>query len=97
MNRFVLTLKAEADLRQIAAFTAQRWGINQSNTYIGQLDDAFRRHAANPLLGKRCDEIKPGYRKLVQGSHVIFYRQSPEGFTEIIRILRQSMDADLQI
>jgi toxin ParE1/3/4 len=97
MTRFVLTRKAVSDLRQIAAFTEQRWGRNQRNTYIGQLDAAFQRLADNPLQGKRCDDIRLGYRKFAQGSHVIFYRQSPDGLTEIVRILHRGMDADLQL
>ncbi|MCG8434648.1 MAG: type II toxin-antitoxin system RelE/ParE family toxin, partial [Gammaproteobacteria bacterium] len=31
--------------------------------------------AENPDIGKACDEIRDGYRKFPQGSHVIFYRQ----------------------
>jgi toxin ParE1/3/4 len=95
--RFVLTRKAETDLRQIAAFTEQRWGRHQRNAYVRQLDAAFNRIADNPLLGKRCDDIRPGYRRVAQGSHLIFYRRSPDGFTEVVRILHRSMDSDLQL
>jgi plasmid stabilization system protein ParE len=43
-------------------------------------------------LGKPCDEIRPGYRKFPQGSHLIFYRNGSDGVIEIIRILHGSMD-----
>jgi len=42
--------------------------------------------------GKPCDEIRPGYRKFPQGSHLIFYRNGSDGVIEIIRILHGSMD-----
>ncbi|HAS6074035.1 type II toxin-antitoxin system RelE/ParE family toxin, partial [Vibrio vulnificus] len=47
-----------------------------------------------PDIGKACDEIRDGYRKFPQGSHVIFYRQIGSQNIEIIRILHKSMDVN---
>jgi len=94
MKPFALTQKAKADLRGIAIYTEQRWGRDQRNLYIKQLDDAFRFLAGNPLAGKSCDDIKAGYRKFPQGSHVIFYRDGTDCVVEIVRILHESMDVD---
>ena len=46
----------------------------------------------NPDIGKGCDEIKDGYRKFPQGSHVIFYKQTDNQEILIVRILHKSMD-----
>lgn len=94
MKPFALTQKAKADLREIAIYTEKRWGREQRNLYLQQLDEAFRLLAENPQAGKNCDDIKAGYRKFPQGSHVIFYRDGTDGVVEIVRILHESMDVD---
>jgi len=97
MKLFAITRKAQADLRAIATFTEERWGIEQRNAYIKQFDDTFHMLAASPSLGKNCSDIMPGYRKIPQGSHVIFYKDGSNGVVEIVRILHQSMDVEMQI
>ena len=71
----------------------------QRDYYIKQLDEAFHALAASPNLGKDCSDIRAGYRKFPQGSHVIFYRQSAsdEAYIEIIRILHKRMDVGFQL
>lgn len=96
MQPFDLTRKAQADLRNIAVFTAEHWGIEQRNLYIKQFDYTFHLLAASPLMGKRCDEIMPGYRKFPQGSHVIFYKEGRSSVIEVVRILHKSMDVETQ-
>lgn len=94
MTPFALTHKAKADLREIALHTEQRWGKEQRNHYIRQLDMAFHVLAENPQAGKDCAYIRTGYRKLAQGSHIIFYRTGADCRVEIVRILHQRMDVD---
>ncbi|MCL4780848.1 MAG: type II toxin-antitoxin system RelE/ParE family toxin [Gammaproteobacteria bacterium] len=89
---FVLTRKAVADLKAIAIYTEERWGRDQRNWYIKQLDDAFRLLAGTPLAGKDCTDLRSGYRKFPQGSHIIFYRSGADGIIEIVRILHKNMD-----
>jgi toxin ParE1/3/4 len=91
---FTLTGKAKSDLKAIAIFTEQRWGKEQRNLYIKQMDDAFHRLAEAPMTGATCDYIKSGYRKFPQGSHVIFYRKDSAKSIEIVRILHKSMDVE---
>ena len=92
MKPFQLSAKAKADLKDIALFTQRRWGREQRNIYIKQFDDSFWLLAENPDVGKACDEIRPGYRKFPQGSHVIFYKQVDSQHIQVIRILHKSMD-----
>lgn len=94
MKPFALTNEAKADLKAIARFTEKRWGREQRNLYIKQLDDAFHLLAATPLAGKACDYIKAGYRKFPQGSHILFYKGGAVSKIEIVRILYKSMDVD---
>ena len=97
MRSFVLTVKAKADLKSIASYTENRWGKEQRNLYIKQMDEAFRRLADEPLTGKVCDYIREGYRKIPQGSHLVFYRRINDGDIEILRILHKSMDVDSKL
>ena len=89
---FVLTKKARSDLIAIAIYTQKQWSREQRNIYLKQLDDAFHALTNNPQAGKCCDYIRTGYRKLPQGSHVIFYRQLNTAMIEIVRILHKQMD-----
>ena len=97
MKTFALTHKAKTDLRAIALFTEKTWGREQRNLYIKQLDEVFHMLANTPLVGKACDDIKAGYKKIPQGSHIIFYKTGTQASIEIIRILHKHMDVDSQL
>ena len=88
---FSLTNAAKRDLIGIAKFTQQRWGVDQRDKYLAQLDDMFHQLANNPELGKNCDYIKRSYRKFPIASHVIYYRTSSNQI-KIIRVLHKRMD-----
>ena len=88
--------RAEADLFEIGAYTLQTWGADQTVRYLDQLENCCQRLADNPALGRRCDEIRPGLRRMEQGRHVIFYRQQ-EGGILVSRILHQRMLSERQV
>jgi toxin ParE1/3/4 len=92
MKPFLLTVKAKADLKEIARFTQRRWGKEQRNLYLKQFDLVFQSLADNPESGKASDYIRTGYRKCPQGSHIIYYQQTAPHQIRVIRILHQSMD-----
>ena len=97
MRRFDLTKSAKADLKSIAKFTQNQWGVRQRNTYLKEMDQVFRSLAENPQMGRPCDEIREGYRKLPHGSHVIYYKQPTEDEVLIVRVLHGTMDVDSNI
>ena len=90
MARFRFSHRAEADLFNIGLYTFRTWGEIQTDRYIRQLEDCCQRLADNPALGRQCEEIRPGLRRMKQGKHVVFYREEPGGIL-ICRILHQSM------
>lgn len=85
------------DLHTIATFTERRWGHKQRNAYIARFKKAFAALSGNPMLGVACEGIRPGYRKLLVGQHVVFYLVPAGSAIEIIRILHQEMDVDAVI
>ena len=97
MRKFDLTRSAQADLKSIARYTQERWGVRQRNTYLKEVDQVFRTLAKNPLMGRSCDDIREGYRKFPHGSHVIFYKQLGEDELLIVRILHGTMDVEPNI
>jgi toxin ParE1/3/4 len=97
MPGFTLTRRAIDDLREIARYTQEQWGREQRNLYLRMLDDSFRRLAANPGLGSDCGEIRFGYRKMIIGRHLIFYRQPSGDAIEIVRILHGRMDIETHL
>ena len=94
MGPYLLTTTARKDLIDIGRFTAGKLGKRQRDKYLKQLDDAFKLLARQPDIGRDADNIKPGYKKFSQGSHIIFYRAGTESKIVVIRILHNSMDVD---
>ncbi|OBJ10855.1 type II toxin-antitoxin system RelE/ParE family toxin [Mycobacterium sp. 1465703.0] len=94
MSGYLLSPAAQADLEQVWEYTHAHWGFDQAEQYLRELQSAIERAAANPRIGRACDEIRPGYRKLAAGSHMLFYRVKAEGVVDVVRILHQRMDVD---
>ena len=75
---------------EIGSYTLGTWGDDQAIRYIDDLEKCCRQLADNPNLGRACDYIRPGLRRMEQGGHVIFYRPEPGGIL-VSRILHQRM------
>lgn len=94
MPPFLLTSAARKDIIDIGRFTSAKWGKRQRDKYLKQLDDTFRLLARQPDIGRDAEDIKPGYKKFSQGSHIIFYRVGTKSKIVVIRILHNSMDVE---
>lgn len=90
MTAFRFSQRAEADLLEIGAYTLRRWGEDQTARYIDDLEACCQMLAANPALGRVCDEIRPGLRRMECGRHVVFYRHET-GSILVVRILHSRM------
>ena len=94
MSRYLLSPAAQADLEEVWDYTAERWDVDQAEEYLRGLQHAIERAAANPRVGRGCDEIRPGYRQLAAASHTLYYRLSADGTVDVVRVLHQRMDVD---
>ncbi len=74
----------------IGTYTLRTWGGDQAVRYLGELDACCQMLAGNPALGRRCDNVRPGLRRMEHGRHVVFYRADAEGIL-VLRILHQRM------
>lgn len=90
MSKYALSVLAESDLAEIADYTTDVWGEEQAALYLDGLVACFFRIAEMPGLGRACDSVHLGFRRMEQGKHVIFYKPDKHGVF-ISRILHQRM------
>jgi toxin ParE1/3/4 len=90
----VLSAAARVDLERIWDYTCERWDGNQAEKYLREIQRAIDRIADNPMIGRACDDVRPGYRKHAVGSHTLYYRIASPEVIEVVRILHQRMDID---
>jgi toxin ParE1/3/4 len=84
------TRAAERDLDGIALYTRREWGKAQEVKYLGELERCCKSLASNPQIGRRCDDVRAGLRRMEQGQHVIFYREYAGGIL-MVRVLHRAM------
>lgn len=88
---------AEDDLVGIGEETKERWGEAQMARYLTQLDAALQALARMPMTGSACDDVRPGLRRYVAGSHVIFYAVVDGDVVDVLRVLHRRMDVTEQL
>jgi toxin ParE1/3/4 len=93
---FRFSSRAEADLLDIGAYTLRTWGEDQAIRYVNELEACCQMIADNPALGRECDDVRPGLRRMEHGRHVVFYRQEDSGIL-VSRLLHQRMLPERQI
>jgi toxin ParE1/3/4 len=91
MSRITLTPKAKADLDDIWDFTFARWGMGQAEKYVRGLWAAMEKQLSDLANSTDIGDVRPGYRKVRAGSHVIFFKVTPDGI-DVVRILHPKMD-----
>lgn len=93
MNELVVLPLAEVDLEGVWLDTLERWGSTQADIYVDQLYERLQVLRKHPELGKACDDLRAGYRRLLVAHHVAFYRIASDTI-EIVRVLHERMDFD---
>lgn len=83
--------RAETDLFDIGTYTLERWGAKQAGSYLDDLEASCTMLAENPALGRPCDDVRSGLRRMEHGKHVIFYRPQKGGGISVARVLHQRM------
>lgn len=83
---------AKVDLDEIWDYSRRNWGAVRAAGYLDRLADAAEALARGELTGTRADDIRPGLRRLVSGSHILWFRITDDRLL-VIRVLHQSRDA----
>ena len=82
---------AEDDLYEIALFTIENWNAEQADLYVAGLEEFCELISGFPGIGRECDEISPGLRRIEHKSHIIFFYPA-EGGILVTRIFHMSRD-----
>jgi toxin ParE1/3/4 len=90
VSEYRLSALAELDLQDISDYTTDVWGPRQAVLYLEKLAECFARIAEMPNLGRPSDSVRPGYRRVEEGKHVVFYRPTKSGVV-VSRILHHGM------
>jgi len=93
---FDLSSLARLDLRHIWVFSAEKWGRRRADQYLREIQSAINAVARDHGLGSFTDHLDADYRKVVVGSHAVFYRVVSDKVL-IIRVLHQAMDASVHL
>lgn len=93
---FRFSVRARADLRDIAAYTIEKHGEAQAKHYLSQLEACCDLVAKTPGIARPCDHIRPGYRRIEEGQHVLLVKFDAEGLL-IIRVLHDRMLPGLHV
>jgi len=74
MAGYELTEAADRSLEDIYRYSVVTFGPKVAERYLNGMHQAFELLAENPHIGAGQSWIRPGYRRLVHESHVIYYR-----------------------
>jgi toxin ParE1/3/4 len=91
MRSYILSPRAQKDIDDIWDYTVAHWNLKQAEIYIRQIQQAIETVAAEPKIARSCNDIRRGYWKYPAGSHVLFFRLTPDGI-DVVRILHHRMD-----
>ncbi len=91
--KYSLAQEAEADLIDIARYTAARWGLERQRIYIAGLYSLFDDIAEQPLLGVARPELGfPTRMRRYERSHTVYYDYAEGGRVDVLRILHVRQD-----
>ena len=93
MVKYILSERAQKDLRSIWNYTVETWSELQADRYMRQLFNELDKISLDPYhVGQSYEYVRRGYRGLRAGKHIIFYKILDNEQVRIIRILHQRMD-----
>ncbi|WP_439650038.1 type II toxin-antitoxin system RelE/ParE family toxin [Gymnodinialimonas mytili] len=70
----ILLPDAEDDLDRIYDYTAESRGLARAVKYNRQLRSRIKGLASGRTASRKADSIRPGLRRALAGSHVVFFR-----------------------
>jgi len=91
MRRIAYLADAEGDLDGIYDHSVREWGARQADRYVVMIRTRMTGLATGHSASRRADEVAPGLRRALVGSHVVFFREDAAAVT-VVRVLQQRMD-----
>lgn len=91
-SRFRLTLKADADLRDVWLHVAQD-SVDAADRLIDRFTEKFEFLADHPGVGTRMERYRPGLRAFSVGHYVVFFHLQDDALV-IYRVLHGARNFD---
>ena len=93
MPRVEFADEARADIRSIITYTIDHWGARQARGYVAGLRKFCAELAVMPAVGTDASWLAPGMRRFPFESHVIYYREIPDGIV-IVAVIHKNQDPE---
>ena len=87
-----LSKKAKDDLGGNWAYTENRWGEQQADTYYRDIFMTIELLASGERKGRKAD-VRDGYLKYPVGRHFLYFTKV-DGRISVVRVFPKSMDAE---
>ncbi len=92
MNRYVFTLQARLDIKEISQFIT-RENPQAATRFVNAVEQKCKTLAEFPNMGRSFDYLAPSLRGFTISNYVIFYRPIDDGI-EVERVLSGYRDFD---
>ena len=89
---YVLTVAAEADIRDVIRYTRKHWGVDQARSYAAKLTHGIERLATEHGASKNLAAIYPGLRMVHCEHHYIFCLVRDDLPALVVAIFHENMD-----
>jgi toxin ParE1/3/4 len=88
--KLIVSPEARADLRQIEEYIGED-NPKAAVDFVARLTARFDYLVTFPGMGRKRDEIRPGYRSVTEGEYIIVYRLRTDG-VEILHVVHGKQD-----
>lgn len=88
MTRYALSPAARRDITDIWLYTADRWGVDQADDYVAQIEEDLRKAATGLRIAQPIDALW----KIRSGHHLCIFSKEADASISVIRILHERMD-----
>jgi toxin ParE1/3/4 len=89
--KLIISTKAAADLQEIEEYIGADNPAAAAN-FVAGLTERCKELIRFPGLGRKREEVEPGYRSVTEGDYVIFYLVPAADRIEIVRVIHGKRD-----
>lgn len=93
---YVLSNKAEQDLRSIYRYSELNFGEAKAVAYLSGLEECLNDIANNPALAQKVDDIRLNYKRYLHQEQAIYFIKK-NSHIYVVRVLHQQMKASLHL
>jgi len=93
---YILSNKAEQDLRGIYQYSELNFGEAQAVAYLSGMEECLNDLASNPAMAQKIDDIRPNYKRYFYQEYAVYFIEK-NAFIYVVRVLHQQMKASLHL